>query len=143
MSVDPIAISRSALDVEWQRLEIIAQNLANENTTRVSGGGTYRPLELVSGPQGGFAAAVHSGTPVPEPRGVKVMGVQVRPNAVRQVYDPRHPQADASGFVYYPNVDHAAEMAAMVKTARVYESNITVMSLAQQMSMRALEIGKR
>jgi flagellar basal-body rod protein FlgC len=44
--------------------------------------------------------------------------------------------------VTYPDIDHAREMAELVKTARVYESNLTVMSLAQQMAMRALEIGK-
>lgn len=143
MSVDPVSISRSALDVEWQRMQIITQNLANENTTRVAGGGTYRPLELLSGPQGGFATLVHNGAHPADPKGVRVLGVAVRRDAVRQVYDPTHPDADASGFVSYPAVDHAGEMAALVKTARVYESNITVMSLAQQMTMRALEIGKR
>lgn len=143
MSVDPVAISRSALDVEWQRLQIIAQNLANENTSRVAGGGTYRPLELVSGPAGGFTGMVEKGGQIAEPHGVRVVGVEVRRDAIRQVYDPSHPDADANGFVAYPAIDHAGEMAALVKTARVYESNLTVMSLAQQMAMRALEIGKR
>jgi len=80
---------------------------------------------------------------VRDPQGVMVLGVQERADAARQVYDPGHPDADANGFVYYPAVDHAQEMAGLVKTARVYESNMTVMSLAQQMTMRALEIGKR
>lgn len=143
MSVDPVAISRSALDVEWQRLQVIAQNLANESTSRVPGGGTYRPLQLVSGPDGGFAQMVAEGARVDDPHGVRVLGIEVRRTAVRRVYDPGHPDADGAGFVSYPAIDHAGEMAALVKTGRVYESNLTVMSLAQQMTMRALDLGKR
>ena len=140
MSVDPVAISRAALDVEWQRMQIIAQNLANQNTSRVAGGGTYHPLRLISGPQRAFSALLAKGA---EPSGVKVVGVEVAAVSSRRVRDPGHPDADVAGFVDYPGVDHAAEMALLVKTARIYESNLTALSLAQQMNMRALEIGKR
>lgn len=140
MSVDPVAISRSALDVEWQRMQIIAQNLANENTSRVAGGGTYRPLRLLSGPQRPFSALLGAGG---EPSGVRVLSVEFASATSRRVQDPGHPDADAAGYVDYPGVDHAAEMALLVKTARIYESNLTALSLAQQMNMRALEIGKR
>ena len=142
MSVEPIMISRSALDVEWQRMQVIAQNLANENTSRVAGGGPYRPLRLVSGPEGAFAKLLEPGKPVGEPRGVKVMGIESA-GGIRRVYDPGHPDADGTGFVTYGDIDHAAEMALLVKTARVYESNLTVMALAQQMAMRALDLGRR
>lgn len=139
MSVDPVAISRSALDVEWQRMQIIAQNLANENTSRVSGGGAYRPQRLISGPQRAFSSLL--GRPG-EPSGVSVIGVEEAYSEARRVQDPGHPDADAAGFVDYPGIDHAAEMALLVKTARIYESNLTALSLAQQMNMRALDIGK-
>lgn len=143
MSVDPVAISRSALDVEWQRMQIVAQNLANENTSRVAAGGAYQPLRLLSGPARAFSALLGRDAIGSEPRGVKVIGVEVSSNAARRVQDPGHPDADAAGYVEYPGVDHAAEMALLVKTARVYESNLVALSLAQQMNMRALEIGKR
>ncbi len=142
MGVDPVAISRSALDVEWQRMQVIAQNLANENTSRVAGGGTYRPLRLVSGPERGFPALLRQDGAA-EPGGDKVLGVEVAAGQARRVRDPSHPDADATGYVAYPAVDHAAEMALLVKTARVYEGNLTALALAQQMNMRALEIGKR
>lgn len=142
MSTDPIAISRSALDVEWQRMQVIAQNLANENTSRVSGGGTYQPLRLVSGPQRAFSALLQQGAAIAEPSGVRVLGVEAS-RQTRRVQDAGHPDADAAGYVTYPGIDHAAEMALLVKTARIYESNLTALSLAQQMNMRALEIGKR
>lgn len=141
MSVDPVAISRSALDVEWQRMQVIAQNLANENTSRVAGGGSYRPLRLISGQQRPFSALL--GAKGAEPSGVRVLGLEVASFSSRRVQDPGHPDADAAGYVDYPDVDHAAEMALLVKTARIYESNLTALSLAQQMNMHALEIGKR
>jgi flagellar basal-body rod protein FlgC len=143
MSVDPVSISRSALDVEWQRMQIIAQNLANENTSRVAGGGSYRPLRLVSGPEGAFARMIAAGAASGDPSGVRVLGVEVDRTMARRVYDPADPDADGAGFVSYPDIDHAAEMALLVKTARIYESNLTVLSLAQQMAMRALDLGKR
>lgn len=143
MGVDPVAISRSALDVEWQRLQIVSMNLANENTTGAAGRGGYRPLSLISGPSGDFAGMVARGTPVGDPRGVRVMAIEVRANPIKRVYDPTHPAADAAGFVDYPNIDHAEEMVTLMRTARVYESNLTALSLAQQMAMRALDIGKR
>ena len=143
MSIDPIAISRSALDVEWQRMGVVAQNLANENTVSVGRAGGYRPQTLISGPDGGFTSALSQGAKVADPRGVRVVAVQTRSDALRRVYDPTHPAADAAGFVTYPNIDHAEEMVTLMRTARAYESNLTALSLAQQMAMHALEIGRR
>jgi flagellar basal-body rod protein FlgC len=142
MSIDPVAIARTGLDVEWQRMQVIAQNLANENTTRVVGGGGYRPLRLRSGPATAFSQIVAAGTVVAEPTGTQVLGVAVDPVGYRAVHDPRHPDADRAGNVYYPAIDHAEQMALLVKTARAYEANLTVLSLAQQMTMRALDLGK-
>ena len=141
MSIDPVAISRSALDVEWQRMQIVAQNLANENTTGVGGRGRYTPLTLVSGPTAGFSRMMAFGSQMRDQRGVQVLGIEPRRVPYREVYEPGHPAANAAGFVAYPNINHAEEI--VMRTARAYESNLTALGLAQQMSMRALEIGKR
>ena len=143
MPVDPVSIGRSALDVEWQRLQVIAQNLANQNTSRVAGGGTYRPLHLISGPAGSFSDLVAAGRNVSAPEGVRVLSVEAGASEIRRVYDPSHPDADPAGFVAYPDMDFASEMTLMAKTARVYESNLSLIALAQQMNSRALELGKR
>jgi len=143
MSVDPVSISRSALDVEWQRMQVVAQNLANENTTGIGGRGRYVPLTLVSGPEDGFSRVMKAGSPAAEPRGVRVFAVEPRRIPYREVYEPGHPSANAAGFVAYPNISHAEEMVMLMRTARAYESNLTALGLAQQMAMRALEIGKR
>lgn len=143
-----IEISRSGLDVEWQRLEVIAQNLANMNSTRTEAGDVFRPMRLVSGPDTGsgganFKTLLEAGTALREPAGVRVMGLEAAPDGLRKTYDPSHPQADADGFVTYPNVDHASEMTLMIKTARTYEANLVAISIAQDMYSRALDFGRQ
>ncbi|MEK6540947.1 MAG: flagellar basal body rod protein FlgC [Pseudomonadota bacterium] len=141
--MDAMAISRTALDVEWQRLQVIAQNLANENTTNAGGDGPYRPLRLVSGPDAGFEQLVDANGVQSRPVGVRVVGLEPLADGARRVHDPAHPHADADGFVTYPNLDRAAEMTLLIRTSRAYEANLTAMTIAQQMYMRALDLGRR
>ncbi len=139
--MDAVRIATSGLDVEWQRLQIIAQNLANMNSTRNADGSVYHPLTLVSGADANFGAMVDSSGLAPS--GVRVIDVEQQPNGLRQVYQPNHPQADPNGFVTYPNVDHAAEMTLMIKASRAYEANLVTVSVAQQMYLHALDIGRQ
>ncbi len=135
-------ISRSGLDVEWQRLQVIAQNLANLNTTRTGSGEPFRPLHLVSGPRDGFAQML-SGKGSARLGGVQVMGMEAAAGGFRRVHEPGHPHADPEGFVSYPEIDHAGEMTLMIKTSRSYEANLTAMNIAHQMYSRALELGRQ
>lgn len=140
--MDAIEISRTGLDVEWQRLQVIAQNLANLNTSRTSSGEPYRAVRLLSGPQSDFATLVRKGVAA-RPQGVEVRSVApVEGGGVRRVHEPGHPHADAEGFVSYPDLDHAAEMTLLIRTSRAYEANLTAMTIAQQMYVRAAEIGR-
>ena len=132
-------ISRSGLDVEWQRLQVVAQNLANMNTSRTSSGEPFRPLRLLSAPAGDFSRMLDRGAA----QGVRVVGVEQAPGALRRVYEPGHPHADADGFVTYPDLDQAAEMTLMIKASRSYEANLTAMNMAHQMYSRALELGRQ
>lgn len=135
-----LKISASALDVEWQRLQVIASNLANMNTTRGPDGTLFQPLRLVSGSGASFSDLVATG--VSAPSGVTVMGIEPTATAPRLAYDPDHPDADVNGFVAYPGVDHAGEMTLLIQTSRVYEANLAAFSIAQQMYNRALELGR-
>jgi flagellar basal-body rod protein FlgC len=139
--MDAIAISRTGLDVEWQRLQIIAQNLANINTTRTGSGEPFRPLRLLSGPQVDFAHLTRAAEA--KPVGVEVLGVEPMGGQTRRVYEPGHPHADADGFVTYPDIDHASEMTLLIRTSRAYEANLTAMSIAQQMYSRAVGLGEQ
>jgi len=135
-------ISRTGLDVEWRRLEVIAENIANVGTTRTGDGGPYRAMRLLSGPRADFAGLV-DGPRSDDLRGVMTYGLEPVQTPPRRVHEPQHPHADAEGFVTYPGFDQATEMALLVKTARAYEANIVTLNAARQMYARAMEIGKR
>lgn len=139
--MDAMQISRTGLDVEWQRLQVIAQNLANVNTSRTASGQPVHALTLVSGPIGGFEHALRRAGQ--EPTGVAVLGVEPQAGGMRSVYEPNNPQADPHGFVSYPAIDHAGEMTLMIRTARAYEADLTAMNIAHQMYTHALELGRQ
>lgn len=140
--MNAMQISRTALDVEWRRLEVIAQNLANAGTTLDATGQPYRALRLLSGPAGSFTDMINSkaGNNL---RGVSVYSIEPQNLPPRRVYEPSHPQADSEGYVSYPGFNHAEEMALMVKTSRAYEANVVALNAARQMYSKALDIGRR
>lgn len=146
--MDAISAGVSALDVEWQRLEIIAQNLANIQSAHEPGSRGYTPLRLVSGPRASFdemlglrtdGAAEGAGIQL----GVHAVAIESNSAGVRAAYEPHHPYANQAGYVNYPDVDHAGEMTRLVKTARVYEANLTAIGIARSMYSSALELGRR
>lgn len=139
---DAMAISRSGLDVEWQRLQVIAQNLANLNTSRTASGDPYRPMRVVSGPAASFADALARKGSVSQPGPVHVLGVEPISGGVRRVYDPSDPAAGTDGFVNLPDIDQASEMTLMIRTSRSYEANLTALAIERQMFSSALNLGR-
>lgn len=137
MAGDIFAIARSGMEVEWQRVELVAANLANLNTTRTADGTPWVARQLVSGPA--FGGLVAGGAPA----GTSVLAVQLSAQPGRRVHDPAHPHADADGYVTYPNVDHVAEMTTMLASMRIYEANLAAFNHARTMFQRALELGSR
>jgi flagellar basal-body rod protein FlgC len=142
-------ISRTALEVEWRRLEVIAENLANASTIQTANGTPYQPRHLISGPKGDFAAYLDQASAHADGQqdkgleGVRVYAIESQPMPPHIVHEPGNPQADENGNVAYPGIDHAAEMTLMIKTSRAYEANIVAMNLARQMYSKALELGQR
>jgi flagellar basal-body rod protein FlgC len=130
---DSIRISASGMTAERMRMDVIAENLANANTTRGVDGQPYRRKEVVLEQGGGssFEQALD---------GVKVAGVVADPSAPRRVYDPGHPDADQQGFVSLPNVTPVTEMVDMITASRGYEADVQAMNQAKQMFLKALEI---
>ena len=133
-------ISLSGLDVEWRRLEIIADNLANVNTVRTADGGPYRAMRLLSGPKTSFEGQL--GAESSKLNGVTVYGVEPVSGPPRKVHEPGNPMADADGNVAYPDIDHSAEMVLMVKTSRAYEANLVAMNAAREMYVKSLDMGR-
>lgn len=143
--MEAIEISRSGLDVEWRRLQVIAENIANMGTTRTPDGGTYQARRLVSGPVEGFRqylAPSRTREPLPA-HGVTVYDIAAITGATRQYFDPSHPHANEDGFVTVPAISQAEEMSLMIKTTRSYEANLVALAAAQQMYSSALQVGRQ
>lgn len=136
--------SASALMSERIRMDIIANNVANINTTRTDTGGPYKRLQPVfkpDRPQQTFGARFAAFFGRAEmPRGVLVNQIKEDQTPSKVVYDPSHPDADTNGFVQFPNVDVVQEMTDMMGATRAYEANVTVMNAAKAMALKALDI---
>ena len=138
MSVfDTIRIAASGLTAQRLRMDIAASNLANAQTTRTQDGQAGQPYE-----EEAVVFQAQQMGPMAAAQGVSAVAVvkSVRPNT--RVYDPGSPDADAAGFVNYPNVDVASEMTDMMGAARSYQVNATVAQAAKQQALDALDLGK-
>jgi flagellar basal-body rod protein FlgC len=139
-----LAISASALRAERLRLDVIASNLANANTTRTGEGGPYRRRNVVFVSQGledDFAATIDALAEQGTRRGVQVADVIEDTTPSRLVFDPGHPDANAEGYVAYPNVNPVAEMVDLMAATRAYEANVQAVNATKRMAEAALAIG--
>jgi len=126
--MDAMEISASALTAERIRMNLIASNLANANSTKTAEGGPYRRKDPVFAKMGG---------------GVKVVDIVEDQSPPRLQYDPSHPDADMKGNVAFPNVNVVEEMADMISATRAYEANMTAAKASMDMQMKALQIGSK
>ncbi len=133
-------ISASGLTAQRLRMDIIASNIANANTTRTPEGGPYRRKVVIFEEQ--LKDAIGELTPWSsgEAKGVRVSGIVESKEPPRLVYDPAHPDADERGYVAMPNVSVVKEMTDMISASRAYEANLMVMNLARTMLNRTLDI---
>lgn len=139
-------ISASALTAQRLRLDVIASNIANAETTRagyVNGRFVpYRRKEVVFAPlQQPFGQILDR--QMNGPRGVQATAIKEDPTPFKQVYNPAHPDADENGMVSMPNVDIMREMVDMISASRSYEANVTAINASKAMFMKSLEIGRR
>jgi flagellar basal-body rod protein FlgC len=147
-----LGISSSGLTAQRQRLEAIAGNIANAETTRTEDGTPYRRrvVRLEASPGNGVPAGGVAPLPAPfrlpalnpadSAHGVRVAAVEEDVTEGPLVYDPGHPDADPAGYVRMPNVRITDEMVDLMTARRVYEANATVFQSARSMLRRALEI---
>ena len=135
-------ISASGLTAQRLRMDVIAQNIANADTTRTEDGGPYRRKYVVFGEQENTFADIIKGRTNDVVGGVKVLEIGVDNTDFKLVYDPNHPDANEEGYVEYPNVDTLQEMVDMISAYRSYEANVTAFNAYKEMAIKALEIGK-
>ena len=137
-------ISASGMTAQRLRTDVIAENIANVNTTRDADGGAYRRKTVVfeEKPSDSFndylsVASSSIGN------GVKVSAiVEDTETAMTLVYDPSHPDADENGYVTYPNVNIITEMTNLIDASRAYEANATAFDSYKSMAMKGLSMGQ-
>lgn len=147
----PLQTSASALTAERLRMDVIANNIANANTTRTNAGGPFRRQMVVLGTREPFPAqlaralkAEGGSEPVKSAvgQGVRVLGIAGDPRPFKLKYDPSHPDADEQGYLHLPNVEILTEMVDLISATRAYEANVTVLGAFKAMASTALQIGR-
>lgn len=131
-------ISATGLSAERARIDVIAENLANAQTTRTPSGGPYRRRVVVFEP---LLQRMMDGSM--QSRGVRA--ARIEPDMTtpfERIHDPGHPDADADGFVEMPNVNTTREMADLMTALRAYEANLTASDSLHRMAERALELAR-
>jgi flagellar basal-body rod protein FlgC len=126
-------VSASGLSAQRTRMNVASSNLANVSTTRTADGGPYKRRDVV--------LEARPGDPGTGIAGVEVADIQQDQAPPRMEYDPGHPDADAKGYVAYPNVNMVEEMVDMITASRAYEAGITALDTAVSLAERAISIG--
>lgn len=142
-----VEVSASGLSAERLAMDVIANNIANANTTHTPGGGAFKRQLVVFGQKPGGADGA-DGSDDMDPTtaangtqgGVEVLGVVQDQSPDRLVFDPSNPDADARGYVHYPNVSVVKEMVDMMAASRAYEANVTAIQESRNMSNAALKL---
>jgi flagellar basal-body rod protein FlgC len=132
-------VSGSAVSAQSQRLNVVASNLANADTVAGPDGAAYKARQVTfqtqlmgqTGQIGDAAAA-----------GVKVSNITEDQTVGRRVHDPKHPGADAEGYVTYSNVNAVEEMVNMISASRSYQNNVEVMNTAKTLLLKTLQMGQ-
>jgi flagellar basal-body rod protein FlgC len=130
---DALHTSSTGLSAQRLRMNLISKNLANVNTTRTADGGPYRRQEA-------FFAARPDGDSFHSVLQAQIVE-DTRPPDIK--YDPQHPDADAQGYVQFPNINMVEEMVNMISASRSYEANVSAIRTTREMASKALEIGRK
>ncbi|NMA80299.1 MAG: flagellar basal body rod protein FlgC [Clostridiales bacterium] len=143
--LNSLNIGGSALSAQRLRMDIIAQNIANSQTTRTESGEPYRRQQVVFAERSAFSNVLSE--KIASRKKMALSGVVVErvvedDTPLRPVYDPTHVDADENGYVYMPNVDTAKEQIDLMAATRSYDANITVVNAVKSMAVKALQIGK-
>lgn len=139
-----LSISASGLDAQRLRMNVIASNLANINSTRTPLGGPYRRKDVFfsSAPTNRTFKDLITQEMEGDLPGVNVTSIVEDMRPFKKVYDPTHPDADQNGYLLLPNVNIMEEMINMISSSRSYEANITALNTTKNMALKALEIGR-
>jgi flagellar basal-body rod protein FlgC len=140
-----LQISGTALLAQRERAEMSASNLANADTTRTIEGGPYKRQNVIFAAShpfpSGFFATLASFTDI-HTQTVQVAGVVQDESAPTRHYDPGHPDADATGYVDFPNVNPVEESVNLMEAARSYQMNVSAIQTTKAMIQAAIQIAQ-
>ncbi len=135
-----LRISATGLEAEAKRLEVIAGNIANANTTIPPNGPAIRRKQVVFSAT--LAKSLQPGFSSDRFSGVQVRGIIEDPRPPKRVHRPGHPDADADGYVTMPHINALEEMVDLLSAMRAYEANLAAQKASRAMAQQALGIGK-
>ena len=132
-------ISSSGMLAQRKRMDVIASNLANTETTHTKTGEPYRRKMVVMGtkPIETFDAILNS-----QVEGAQIEAIVADQSPFREVYNPTHPDANKEGYLRMPNVELIVEMTSMMMARKTFEANLSAIKTTRQMVLKALEIGR-
>ncbi len=141
MMFDSFSVTASGMTAQRLRMNTIASNLANVNSTRTAEGGPYKRKDVVfTSQQLDFRDVLNSSGDKRFTQGVRISSIIEDPRPFKMVYDPSHPDSDKKGYVAFPNVNTAEEMVNMISAARSYEANVNAFKASKSMISKALDI---
>jgi flagellar basal-body rod protein FlgC len=130
-------VSGSAASAQSQRLNVVASNLANADTVAGPNGKAYKARQVT------FQTELMGQTANdPTAAGVRVSTISEDQTPGRRVHDPKHPSADADGYVTYSNVNPVEEMVNMISASRSYQNNLEVMNTAKSLLLKTIQLGQ-
>ena len=141
-----VEISASGLSAERLAMDVIANNIANANTTRTPQGGAFKRQLVVFAQKPGAPGTSqgNSGGPFAKPTasvdGVEAVGIVNDQSPDRLVFDPGNPEADARGYVHYPNVQVVKEMVDMIAASRAYEADVAAIQESKTMNNADMQL---
>jgi flagellar basal-body rod protein FlgC len=141
-----LSVSASGMSAERTRAELLAENLANAETTRTPEGGPYRRKDAVFAtdfavsPFASIFEAQQSAVSGNGPEGVGVADIVVDTRDPERRYLPGHPDADAQGYVAFPRVNPAEDMVDLMDASRGYSANVAAISAVKDMIMRSIDL---
>lgn len=136
-------ISEAGMSVQKARVDVVALNLANSETTKTAAGGAYKPLQVVISEAIGadrFSNMLSGQVQSNQFLGSEVSEIRQIQDPVKLVHKPSHPDADQNGMVEYPNVDPVSQMVDLLEATRAYEANVKVLNAGSVIAQAALEI---
>lgn len=136
-----LSVSASALSAQNQRMRIIAENLANAQTTRTADGTPYQRKDIAFSSELGRKIGGRRGD-ASDMKGVHAEAVVDDQTPMKRIHRPGHPHADEEGYVTLPNVNPMEEMVDLMVANRSYEANIAAIKTSRSITQKALEIGK-